>query len=631
MSNVEDRPTEERPTTGTPEQAAALRERIGAALREIVGERWVTTDPMILDTYTWQYGAETVTSSQWMERPLAVVLPADTEQVAEIVRLCNREGVQFKAISTGFGAWGAASRPDSMVQIDLHRMDRILEIDETNMYTVVEPYVTANQLQTETFKIGLHPHVIGAGAQSSVLASATSMFGAGWDGISTGFSNRNLLGFEWVTPEGEIVRVGSFDATGRWFSGDGPGPSLRGVIRGQVGASGGLGVFTKAALKLYPWRGPEQVLQTGTTPFYAARIPAHHFVGLCLVDGWERLTELAYRIGDAEIADYLARNAPSLLGASMTVDNNEFAEVYSNSLFAELRYMLMVVICASDREEHDLKVDTLKRILRETGGGMFANLPDPENTFWAARAINVLRRRLGLRGLARLAPGTFRLLSLNARRVGWRNVSPYLSSLAYLSLVRSGLNIRGVFRFAGTFVTSMGALASFDSATRGAQLSAQVKRKYIERGVVFDDGTDNAWGETYENGAYSHMEQLACYDPSDPEVAEAIGEFGLESSLLCLERHCGLPLAFGPAGSALFSESCDNYDDWQQRIKAVFDPANASEASFYVEPDYAPDERTLAAMQRIAADRASIDRGAVEGTTRAGTRLLDRRASGGRG
>ena len=178
MSSVEDRPTEERPATGTPEhaaapgeqiddtaQAAALRERVGGALREIVGERWVSTDPMILDTYTWQYQAEAVTGTRWMERPLAVVLPADTEQVAEIVRLCNREGVQFKAISTGFGAWGAATRPDSMVQIDLRRMNRILEIDATNMYTVVEPYVTGNQLQTEAFKVGLHPHVVGAGAQ----------------------------------------------------------------------------------------------------------------------------------------------------------------------------------------------------------------------------------------------------------------------------------------------------------------------------------------------------------------------------------------------------------------------------------------------------------------------------------
>ncbi len=621
MSSVEDRPTEERPATGTPEhaaapgeqiddtaQAAALRERVGGALREIVGERWVSTDPMILDTYTWQYQAEAVTGTRWMERPLAVVLPADTEQVAEIVRLCNREGVQFKAISTGFGAWGAATRPDSMVQIDLRRMNRILEIDATNMYTVVEPYVTGNQLQTEAFKVGLHPHVVGAGAQSSVLASATSMLGEGHDSISNGYSNRNLLGFEWVTPEGEIVRVGSFEASGRWFSGDGPGPSLRGLIRGQAGALGGLGVFTKAALKLYPWRGPERLRQTGASPFYVGEIPQHHFVALCVVDGWERLAELAYRIGDAEIVDYLARNAASQLGAIITADNNEFAEIYSGSLLSELRHVLVVAICASDREEYELKVDTLKQILRSIGAGMFSNLRDPQNTYWAMRALNVLRRRLGLRGLARLAPATFRFMSLSASRVGWRNLLSYLNSFTYLSLVRSALNIRATFRLGSTFTISMGYLATFDTAVRGAQLSTQVKQKYIDRGAMFDDGADNTWGSIIEGGAYGFLEQLACYEPGDPESAAGSREFSLESNLVCIEHHLGTPLlAFGSAASALLGGSCEEYGDWQQRIKAVFDPANASEASFYVDPDYVPDERTLAEHLRVEADRAPLD------------------------
>jgi len=134
-----------------------------AEFSDVVGPRWVTADPLILDTYTWQYIAEMMTGNNYAERPLALVLPADTAEVAEVVKQCNRLGCKYKALSTGFGVWNAPSRPDSVVQIDLRRMDQIIKIDEKNMFAVVEPYVTGNQLQTEAMKVGLNTHITGAG------------------------------------------------------------------------------------------------------------------------------------------------------------------------------------------------------------------------------------------------------------------------------------------------------------------------------------------------------------------------------------------------------------------------------------------------------------------------------------
>jgi hypothetical protein len=158
----------------SPDEIDALRRTTGAELGKVVGERWVSADPHILETYTWQYIAELSTGTNYMERPLAVVLRETTEQVAAIVRICNGIGCQYKALSTGLGAWNAPLRPDHVVQIDLRRMERIVEIDEKNMIAVVEPYVTGNQLQTELFKRGLNTHMVGAGGQTSVLASASS-------------------------------------------------------------------------------------------------------------------------------------------------------------------------------------------------------------------------------------------------------------------------------------------------------------------------------------------------------------------------------------------------------------------------------------------------------------------------
>ena len=60
--------------------------------------------------------------------------------------------------------------------------------------------------------------------------------------------------------------MGSAEAGGGWFSADGPGPSLRGILRGQSGANGGHGVITKAAVKLYPWYGPGEWEMKGPLP-----------------------------------------------------------------------------------------------------------------------------------------------------------------------------------------------------------------------------------------------------------------------------------------------------------------------------------------------------------------------------
>lgn len=591
-----------------PEQAAAKREKVAAGLAEIVGERWVTIEPAILDTYCWQYLAEAASGSRWMFRPLAVVLPETTEEVAAIVRYCNAEGIQYKAISTGFGYWGASARPDSMVQIDLKRMDRILEIDAKNMYAVVEPYVTGNELQTEAFKVGLNTHIAGVGAQASVLASATSMMGQGLDGVSMGFSCRNLLGAEWVTPEGEVVRIGSFDSSGRWFSGDGPGPSARGIFRGFAGALGGLGVFTKAAVKMYPWEGPEKLSFTGTSPNYQTEIGEYQLSALCIVDGWDGMAELGYRLGDSGIAMVVNRTAPSPMGAVFTADNNEFVDIYRIPFVHELYYTLAVIIQAHDEEEFAYRVDVLKSILRDLDGGMIANLPLRQYTYWFARFMRTVSRRVGIKKLLRSTVGLVKMFTKMGKHFGLRRLHTSMASLVYESAVRSGMNLRGIFRFGGTFWTAMGSLVSWDTAIKGARVGAQVKKRYIERGQFFDDGADNAWGGLYENGAYSHLEELACYDPDEENSGDTVIGYVFETNLASAEHFLSLPLnAVGPASSAFFGPFCGEYQDWQIKIKQTYDPNNASEGSSYVVPDYKPGGVMKNLAMKVLEDRAEID------------------------
>ncbi len=600
---------EVRENTRSIEETETLRQQVRRELEAIAGEAWVYTDPAVLDTYGWQYLAEASSpdASHYMPRPLAIALPADAAQVAAIVKLCNRLGIQSKAISTGFGMWGAPHVPDHVVQIDLRRLDRIVKIDRDNMYAVVEPCVTGSQLQTEAMKVGLNTHIAGCGAQCSVLASATSVMGQGWDGVSMGFSNRNLLGFEWVTPEGEVVQVGSFDAAGEEFLGDGPGFSIRGIIRGFAGAFGGLGVFTRAAIKLYPWEGPEKLAVSGRSPNYFTEIPQHHTVGILGLRDWRGMADVGYKLGEAEILTYLSRNAPSVMAGVLGEDNNEVAAVYRIPLVRELYYALGFVMTARHAAEAAWKRKVLRRILDEVGGGLLSNDLSPAGARRTLRFFGLLWRQIGARDFLRSLPGFGALVWRDARRYGWRRAPLALSALLYQAMVRSGMNMRGIFRFAGTFWTAMGSLVSWDNALHGARVGAEVKKKYIRKGVIVDDGGDNAWGGLYEGGAYAHLEELAMYDQTDPACKEGVLEYIVETNLQCIEQKAGDSLnAVGPLNHVLFSPACMDYDKYTQRIKAAFDPRNASDPSVYTDPDFQLPERAVRAMERVAAEPLTI-------------------------
>ena len=211
------------------------------ALEDALGPENVSQELGVIDGYSWQ-PALNLGYDAWCPRPEAVVLPQTPEEVQAVVKICNRFGLKFKAFSTGWASWGSPGGP-GVIQIDLRRMNRIIDIDEKNMFAIVEPYVCGSQMQSEAMKRGLNTHLIGAGPNCSQLANATSGWGYGWTGLYTGFSGRNPLGVEWVLPDGEILRIGTPGSNGQWFSGDGPGPSLRGIMRGWGGAQGGLGIF----------------------------------------------------------------------------------------------------------------------------------------------------------------------------------------------------------------------------------------------------------------------------------------------------------------------------------------------------------------------------------------------------
>lgn len=529
----------------------ALDRRVYGELEAAVGPENVSEDPCVLAGYSRHWAAALRTAEKspgkWTPFPDAVVLPGSAEEVQKVVRICNRYGVRFKAHSTGWGPWGAVSQRNSVL-LDLRRMNRILELDERNRYAVIEPYVSAMQLRAEAMKRGLTCHVAGCGPNHSVLASCTSQEGMGADGYTMSHNNRNLLAVEWVTPTGEIVRVGSPGSGAGWFCGDGPGPSLRGIFKGEWGALGGLGVFTKCSVKLYPWPGPPELKVVGEAPNYGYELPGNFRLYLAVFPDWESLNEAAYRIADAKIGYMVWRTAsPQFLALVMgsQLNEEELSQLYETLEELLPAHRLEITLASPSARELEYEEKVLRAIVEETGGELRNVAEDPV-----------------LSGMKEYLFAAFSFQNYNAR----------------------------VFSFTGDFLTSFGAELCLERALKTVPLGKEVRRKYVERGLFVRDGAENFWGGPEEQNRFCHWEGLLSYDPAERRSLEGAREYVEESDRVALEHKLGMtiPSHLSPLLAERFSPHHQHFQEWLRRIKRKFDPGNLSDHGYYVNPGATP-------------------------------------------
>lgn len=364
-----------------------------AALEAAVGKRYVSKDPSIIFGNAWNNGVGKNKDQPKLPEdealPLAVVLPGSVEEVAAVVKACRRHDLNFRALSVGWGNFGAVMRSNS-ISIDLRRMNHC-EIDARNQMATIGPYVTASQLMTEAMKHGFTCHAVGAGATHSPLASATSGWGIGISGATTGFNGRNLLSMEWVTPEGEIVRLGSAGSELGFGIADGPGPSFRGMIRGFMGAVGGLGVFTRIGFRLHPWHGPMQLEYTGKHPQTGIKIGGNfvrYYHGVW--PSWKAVQKAAFEFNVAGVTTVQLRMPPEHIAWTITETNNDYLKmVNTDSLPAIARQengCSWSIVTTAYSEKHDNYNDKVVRLIIERTGGKLLNV-EPSHAEIMARAL----------------------------------------------------------------------------------------------------------------------------------------------------------------------------------------------------------------------------------------------------
>ncbi len=214
----------------------ARKAAIVAALRDILGAEAVIDDPA--GTRADECDALTA----YRCPPLCVVLPATTEEVAAVMRLCRAEGVPVVPRGAGTSLAGGALPTADGVILSVARMTRIMGVDTADRVIHLETGRTNLSVSAAVEGEGFFYAPDPSSQLACAIAGNIAMNSGGAHCLKYGVTTNNLLGVRMVTMAGEIVTIG-----GPWL--DAGGIDLLGVI---CGSEGQLGVVTEAWLRILP-------------------------------------------------------------------------------------------------------------------------------------------------------------------------------------------------------------------------------------------------------------------------------------------------------------------------------------------------------------------------------------------
>ena len=489
-------------------------------LETVVGAGYISNKPWVLagnrartPEYPFEYHS-----------PYAIILPGCTEEVQEIVRICNRHKICFVVTVSGASVDAYANRGDTVL-IDLRRMNRIVEINEEDRYAVIEPGVRHVQLYPELRKLGLTYVTAAVGPGGSVLANFTSTSGDNHNQHGASRANRYLLGVEMVTPEGEILRTGSLQTGSGWFCPDGPGPGLRVLIKGFFGNHGQMGIITRAAIALNPCKGPREIRAEGHSPHLRIYLDSEcSKVRVFNYKSLDDVREAMLRIGEAEIGSTVMKFFYLTLAVMMTDSANEFSKLWPR-IRRELPMPLVVHLATESPEEMAYEEGILNDIVQETGGTRIA--PDLEN-WWNEHmdffmVVSVLQRVLRLGG-------------------GWMPIKLGADSVSHICEVGKSIS-EFIYDFTDT-------------------------------GKIFD-APENFQIVPMEYGHFAHIELLFMYDRTDPAAGKNAAEFRKASRDTDLKHHYHAEtLGCLNQTTEMLGPLYCNYHVWLRALKEVFDPEN---------------------------------------------------------
>ncbi len=204
-------------------------------LKAIVGDKHVLTGEDMA-----RFSHDFTREFNWT--PLAVVRPADTAEVSEVVKLANATKTPIVPVSGNTGL-SAGAIAEGAIMLSLERMNAIREVRPAARTAIVEAGVILSTLRDAAEEHGLI-FPLTFGAQGSAMIGGNLATNAGGSNVLRYGNTRDLcLGLEVVLPTGEVMEIMSE------LHKDNSGYNLKHLL---IGAEGTLGIITGAVLKLFP-------------------------------------------------------------------------------------------------------------------------------------------------------------------------------------------------------------------------------------------------------------------------------------------------------------------------------------------------------------------------------------------
>lgn len=225
----------------TPEIIETLRKEIG-------GDKVHTSDE-VLDARRFDYSVP-AHLRDWrgeeLARPGVVVRPESTAEVQSVLRVAGETRTPVVPYGLGSGVCGGILSDPSVILVDLSRMNRIREIDETNLLASFDAGKQGLEAEEAVAALGL---TIGHWPQSIAVSTVGGWVSTRASGqFSTAYGNIEdiIYSIEAVLPNGDIVQLGKAPRAAA-------GPDLRHLL---MGAEGTMGIITGVTFALR--RKPEE-------------------------------------------------------------------------------------------------------------------------------------------------------------------------------------------------------------------------------------------------------------------------------------------------------------------------------------------------------------------------------------
>ena len=198
-------------------------------------------------------------TTTWLkpEPPDAVVMAQETADIQDTVRICAAYGVPVIAYGTGTSLEGHVNAPAGGISIDLHDMNRVLEVHADDLDCVIEPGVTRKALNEHLRDQGMF-FPIDPGADAS-LGGMASTRASGTNAVRYGTMRENVLALKVVRGDGEII------TTGTRAKKSSAGYDLTHLF---VGAEGTLGIISELTIRL---RGIPETIAAASCSFETVR------------------------------------------------------------------------------------------------------------------------------------------------------------------------------------------------------------------------------------------------------------------------------------------------------------------------------------------------------------------------